>query len=89
MCTLLRCTAGVGGRSFTLHLHFPDCEGVVKEDFPVCMASSVLVLPAGFAGSRSGALIASAWASLMHQGQEGYQAITKKLMEVGLHMLEL
>ena len=44
---------------------------------------SVLALPAGFAGSRSGALIASAWASLMHQGQEGYQAITKKLMEVG------
>eukprot|EP00891_Asterochloris_glomerata_P007131 jgi/Astpho2/7131/Aster-08310 len=43
--------------------------------------SGGLYISPGFAGSRSGALIASAWASLMHQGQEGYQAITKKLME--------
>ena len=37
---------------------------------------------AGFAGSRSGALIASAWAALVHLGEQGYLAITKDIMQV-------
>ena len=37
---------------------------------------------AGFAGSRSGALIASAWAALVHLGEEGYLAITRDIMQV-------
>lgn len=37
---------------------------------------------AGFAGSRSGALIATAWASLVHQGEQGFMRITHQLMQV-------
>ena len=37
---------------------------------------------AGFAGSRSGALIATAWAALVHQGEEGYLAITDAMLKV-------
>jgi glutamate/tyrosine decarboxylase-like PLP-dependent enzyme len=35
----------------------------------------------GFAGSRPGALIASAWATMMSLGREGYVANTKKVLE--------
>ena len=38
----------------------------------------------GFAGSRSGALIATAWASLVHQGEQGFMHITQQLMQVRL-----
>ena len=37
---------------------------------------------AGFAGSRSGALISTAWASMIHQGEEGYLRITDQMMKV-------
>lgn len=37
---------------------------------------------AGFAGSRSGALIATAWASLIHTGYEGYLKHTDSIMQV-------
>ena len=42
---------------------------------------------AGFAGSRSGALIATAWASLVHMGEEGYLSITQKMLAVGDYSL--
>lgn len=35
-----------------------------------------LYISPGFAGSRSGALIATAWAALVHLGEEGYLAAT-------------
>lgn len=35
----------------------------------------------GFAGSRPGALIASAWATMMSLGREGYVANTKRILE--------
>ena len=35
-----------------------------------------LYISPGFAGSRSGALIATAWASMVHLGEEGYLAAT-------------
>ena len=38
-------------------------------------------MDAGFAGSRSGALIATAWASLVHMGEQGFLDITQKLMQ--------
>lgn len=38
---------------------------------------------AGFAGSRSGALIATAWASLVHMGEAGYLRVTEEILEVG------
>lgn len=34
------------------------------------------------AGSRPGALIATAWTSLVHTGMSGYLATTKTMMEV-------
>ncbi|MGV3625115.1 MAG: pyridoxal phosphate-dependent decarboxylase family protein [Archangium sp.] len=37
----------------------------------------------GFAGSRPGALIAQAWATMMALGHEGYVANTKKVLETG------
>ena len=37
---------------------------------------------AGFAGSRSGALIATAWASMVHLGEEKYMELTKSIMKV-------
>ena len=37
---------------------------------------------AGFAGSRSGALIATAWASMVHLGEEKYMELTKAIMKV-------
>ena len=37
---------------------------------------------AGFAGSRSGALIATAWASMIHLGEQGYVELTRKIMQV-------
>lgn len=40
---------------------------------------------AGFAGSRSGALISTAWASMVHQGEEGYLSLTKLMLEVTLY----
>ena len=36
---------------------------------------------AGFAGSRSGALIATAWASMVHLGETGFLDITKRIMQ--------
>lgn len=42
-----------------------------------------LYISPGFAGSRSGALIATAWASLVHLGEEGFLAITDRIMRVG------
>ncbi len=39
----------------------------------------------GFAGSRSGALIATAWTSLVHMGEQGFMHITQQLMQVPLH----
>ena len=38
----------------------------------------------GFAGSRSGALISTAWASLVHQGEQGFMHITQQLMQVSV-----
>ena len=40
---------------------------------------------AGFAGSRSGALIATAWSSLVHMGEQGFMHITHQLMQVPPH----
>ena len=45
------------------------------------MGPSVL---AGFAGSRSGALIATAWVSMVHMGEAGYLEATAKIMQVSL-----
>lgn len=39
-----------------------------------------LYISPGFAGSRSGALIATAWAALVHMGKDGYLAATKTMM---------
>lgn len=39
-----------------------------------------LYISPGFAGSRSGALIATAWAALVHLGEEGYLAATDAMM---------
>lgn len=41
-----------------------------------------LYISPGFAGSRSGALIATAWASLAHLGRDGFLAATAGLMAV-------
>ena len=35
----------------------------------------------GFAGSRSGALIATAWASMLHLGNAGFLRITAQIMQ--------
>lgn len=43
--------------------------------------SGGLYISPGFAGSRSGALIATAWASLVHLGIEGYLRITDGIMK--------
>ncbi|KDD76080.1 hypothetical protein H632_c365p1, partial [Helicosporidium sp. ATCC 50920] len=40
-----------------------------------------LYISPGFAGSRSGALVASAWASLAHLGEDGFLAATKRLLQ--------
>ncbi|MFO0599845.1 MAG: aminotransferase class V-fold PLP-dependent enzyme [Myxococcaceae bacterium] len=42
-----------------------------------------LYVTPGFAGSRPGALIASAWATMMSMGREGYVEATKKVLETG------
>ena len=39
-----------------------------------------LYISPGFAGSRSGALIATAWAALVHMGREGYMEATRSMM---------
>jgi sphinganine-1-phosphate aldolase len=39
-----------------------------------------LYISPGFAGSRSGALIATAWASLVHLGEDGFLAATGGLL---------
>jgi hypothetical protein len=36
----------------------------------------------GFAGSRSGALIATAWASMVHLGNDGFLRVTDQIMRV-------
>ncbi|CAL5221739.1 g3989 [Coccomyxa viridis] len=43
--------------------------------------SGGLYISPGFAGSRSGALISTAWASMIHQGEEGYLQITDQMMK--------
>lgn len=42
--------------------------------------SGGLYISPGFAGSRSGALIATAWAAMLHLGREGYCASAKHLL---------
>lgn len=42
--------------------------------------SGGLYISPGFAGSRSGALIATAWAAMIHLGREGYRASAKHLL---------
>ncbi|KAK9822584.1 hypothetical protein WJX74_007398 [Apatococcus lobatus] len=42
--------------------------------------SGGLYISPGFAGSRSGALIATAWASLVHMGEEGYLRVTQEML---------
>ncbi len=44
--------------------------------------SGGLYISPGFAGSRSGALIATAWTALVHLGESGYLAHTAKIMQV-------
>jgi len=39
-----------------------------------------LYISPGFAGSRSGALIATAWAAMVHLGRDGYLAATEALL---------
>jgi len=43
--------------------------------------SGGLYISPGFAGSRSGALIATAWASMVHLGEEGYLQLTGDIMK--------
>ncbi|GAB4817396.1 hypothetical protein N2152v2_004442 [Parachlorella kessleri] len=43
--------------------------------------SGGLYISPGFAGSRSGALIATAWASLVHLGEEGFLQVTQRIMQ--------
>lgn len=43
--------------------------------------SGGLYISPGFAGSRSGALIATAWTALMHLGEQGYLDHTAKIMQ--------
>ncbi len=45
--------------------------------------SGGLYISPGMAGSRSGALIATAWAALVHHGEAGYMAATAAIMKVG------
>lgn len=40
-----------------------------------------LYISPGFAGSRSGALIATAWAAMVHMGRSGYRAAASSVME--------
>ena len=46
--------------------------------------SGGLYISPGFAGSRSGALIATAWASLVHLGRQGFLDATGRIMKVRL-----
>ena len=48
--------------------------------------SGGLYISPGFAGSRSGALIATAWASIMHLGRNGFVEATKRMMELSQKM---
>ncbi|BDA43135.1 Sphingosine-1-phosphate lyase [Coccomyxa sp. Obi] len=50
--------------------------------------SGGLYISPGFAGSRSGALISTAWASMMHQGLEGYVALTDQMMKAAKEFAE-
>lgn len=46
-----------------------------------------LYISPGFAGSRSGALIATAWAALVHHGEEGYLKATDAMMKAAQQFL--
>jgi sphinganine-1-phosphate aldolase len=46
--------------------------------------SGGLYISPGFAGSRSGALISTAWAAMVHMGRDGYVAATKIMMDAAL-----
>ncbi|EIE26884.1 PLP-dependent transferase [Coccomyxa subellipsoidea C-169] len=50
--------------------------------------SGGLYISPGFAGSRSGALISTAWASMMHQGLQGYVKLTDQMMKAARHFAE-
>lgn len=41
-----------------------------------------LYISPGFAGSRSGALISTAWASMVYMGESGFLDVTQKIMKV-------
>lgn len=47
-----------------------------------------LYISPGFAGSRSGALIATAWSSLVHMGEQGFMHITHQLMQAAQQFAE-
>lgn len=47
-----------------------------------------LYISPGFAGSRSGALIATAWASMVHLGEEGYLRATDGMMKAAQLFVE-
>lgn len=47
-----------------------------------------LYISPGFAGSRSGALIATAWASLVHLGREGLLEATARIMALAAQLRE-
>ncbi|KAI7840937.1 hypothetical protein COHA_005368 [Chlorella ohadii] len=47
-----------------------------------------LYISPGFAGSRSGALIATAWASMVHLGEEGYLQITDGMMKAAKQLID-
>lgn len=49
--------------------------------------SGGLYISPGFAGSRSGALIATAWASMVHLGEEGYLQITDGMMKAAQQLI--
>ena len=68
--------------TLTLTTGFPACARArVNVNGYQCRQSGLSVC-SGFAGSRSGALIATAWASMVHLGEAGYMDATAKIMQV-------
>ena len=59
------------------HSHY---NGLLAAGCGLSLLSVHLTWP-GFAGSRSGALIATAWASMLHMGNEGFLRITAQIMQ--------
>lgn len=87
-----RSTIGIDGHTachVARHIHTAYTRLVCRCELHVTYVThadqdSLVLFAAGFAGSRSGALIASAWAALVHQGEDGYLSTTKQLMEVSV-----